>query len=345
MVQCKWLREQQVLLDWGDDNDEGYPTVDRFKVQGNAGAGRFTMTQEAVTDLPGFPECIKLDCTTADTSIAAAERLFIQTKFEGQDLQGIKKGTSAAEAITVSFYAKANASFKFVVALFDVDNNRYAGSTFDVTSSWQRFIVTFPADTDDGSSPFDNDNADSLNLRFFIHGGSNYTSGTLSSTFANVDNTNTYDSDADSFYSSTDNNFFLTGVQMEVGSQATAFEHRSFGEELALCQRYYQQSYAHGTAAGTTTDAGMVIRFIDATQSYAGHWITFRTEMRAAPTGNVYNTATGNADSIRDDNGNHTADVGQPATHGMHLYANGFFYRRFRRCKGTIYSRRRTIGE
>jgi hypothetical protein len=65
----------------GDDNDEGYPTVDRFKVQGNAGAGRFTMTQESVTDLPGFPECIKLDCTTADTSIAAAERLFIQTKF------------------------------------------------------------------------------------------------------------------------------------------------------------------------------------------------------------------------------------------------------------------------
>lgn len=225
----------------GDDNDEGYPTVDRFKVQGNAGAGRFTMTQEAVTDLPGFPKCIKLDCTTADTSIAAAERLFIQTKFEGQDLQGIKKGTSAAEAITVSFYAKANASFKFVVALFDVDNNRYAGSTFDVTSSWQRFIVTFPADTDDGSSPFDNDNADSLNLRFFIHGGSNYTSGTLSSTFANVDNTNTYDSDADSFYSSTDNNFFLTGVQLEVGSVATPFEHRSFVEEFQLCQRYYQE--------------------------------------------------------------------------------------------------------
>jgi hypothetical protein len=238
----------------GDDNDEGYPTVDRFKVQGNAGAGRFTMTQESVTDLPGFPECIKLDCTTADTSIAAAERLFIQTKFEGQDLQGIKKGTSAAEAITVSFYAKANASFKFVVALFDVDNDRYAGSTFDVTSSWQRFIVTFPADADDGSSPFDNDNADSLNLRFFIHGGSNYTSGTLSSTFANVDNTNTYDSNADSFYSSTDNNFFLTGVQLEVGSVATPFEHRSYGEELALCQRYYQRkSDGMATSSNTTT--------------------------------------------------------------------------------------------
>ena len=194
----------------GDDNDEGYPTVDRFKVQGNAGAGRFTMTQESITDLPGFPKCIKLDCTTADTDIAASERLFIQTKIEGRDLQATKKGTSEAEAITVSFYAKANASFKYVVALLDVDNNRYAGSTFDVTSSWQRFIVTFPADTDDGSSPFDNDNGDSLNLRFFIHAGGNYTSGTLSSTFANTNNANTYDSNADSFYSRTDNNFFPT---------------------------------------------------------------------------------------------------------------------------------------
>jgi hypothetical protein len=264
----------------GDDNDENYPTVDRFEIAGNAGAGRFTMTQEAVTDLPGFPECIKLDCTTADTETAAAERLFIQTKIEGQDLQAIKKGTSEADAITVSFYAKASASFKFVVALLDVDNNRYAGSTFDVTSSWQRFIVTFPADTDDGSSPFDNDNADSLNIRFFLHGGSNYTSGTLSSTFANTNNTNTYDSNADSFYSSTDNNFFLTGVQLEVGSQATPFEHRSFGEEFQLCQRYYQEvtGSVDNSALG---DADQVIcPFLAYNTTLGLGIVTFTTPMR-----------------------------------------------------------------
>jgi len=225
----------------GDDNDENYPTVDRFEINGNAGAGRFTMTQEAVTDLPGFPECIKLDCTTADTSIAAAERLFIQTKIEGQDLQATGTGTADAKPITLSFYAKASASFKFVAALLNVDNDRYAGSTFDVTTSWQRFIITFPADVDDGSSPFDNDNADSLHIRFFLHAGANYTSGTLSSTFANAVAANTYDSNAGSFYSSTDNNFFLTGVQLEVGSVATPFEHRSFGEELQLCKRYFNQ--------------------------------------------------------------------------------------------------------
>tara|TARA_R110000822_G_scaffold29936_1_gene87615 strand:- start:132 stop:1058 length:927 start_codon:yes stop_codon:yes gene_type:complete len=248
------------------------------------------MTQEAVTDLPGFPKCIKLDCTTADAGddVSAAERLFIQTKFEGQDLQGIKKGTSEAEAITVSFYAKANASFKYVVSLFDADNSRYAGSTFDVTSSWQRFIVTFPADTDDGSSPFDNDNADSLNLRFFIHAGSNYTSGTLSSTFANVSNANTYDSDADSFYSSTDNNFFLTGVQMEVGSVATPFEHRSFGEELALCQRYYQQYGFNSGTNGRVLGAG---NGGDTMLSTFG----LLDQMRTGPTANYFGAGTDGA--------------------------------------------------
>jgi hypothetical protein len=224
----------------GDDNDENYPTVDRFEINGNASAGRFTMTQEAVTDLPGFPKCIKLDCTTADTSIGAAERLFIQTKIEGQDLQGTGTGTADAKPFTLSFYAKASASFKFVAILLNVDNDRFAGTTFDVTTSWQRFVITFPADVDDGSSPFDNNNADSLHIRFFLHAGANYTSGTLSSTFANAVAANTYDSNADSFYSSTDNNFFLTGVQFEIGAQATPFEHRSYGEELILCQRYFQ---------------------------------------------------------------------------------------------------------
>jgi hypothetical protein len=116
--------------------------------------------------------------------------------------------------------------------------------------------------------------------------------------------------------------WFLTGVQMELGEVATPFEHESYADNLRRCQRYWQQSYAAGTAAGTATDVGQVIRFMDATQSYGGHWITFREEMRAAPTGTIYNTNTGSSASIRDDNGNHTAAVGQAAFHGMHCYVN-----------------------
>ena len=297
----------------------GYYTADRFLIDFNGTAGRLTMTQTA--DGPsGFANCIKLDCTTADTSIAAAEYSHLQYRIEGQDLQQFKKGTSDAEKMTVSFYVKGNGNATYVCELYDGDNGRHNTQQFAVTSSWNRISLTFAGDT---TGAFDDDNAVSLYLLIWLHSGTTYNSGTYTAnTWASNTNANRAVGGS-SFFSSTDNEFFITGLQFEVGSVATPFEHRSFGEELGLCQRYFQQSYAHGTAAGTATDTSQVIRFIDATQSYGGHWITFRTEMRAAPTGNVYNTSTGNADSIRDDNGNHAADVGQAATHGMHCYANG----------------------
>jgi len=216
----------------------GYFTCDRwiYSVAGSH-AGRFTMTQTA--DGPsGFASCLKLDCTTADTSIAAGELAIIRQHFEGQDLQQIKKGTSDAEKVTVSFYVKASAAFTFGLELFDSDNDRQITKLFSTTTDWVRHEITFPADT---TGAFTNDTARSLDLSFWIHAGATYAGGTLNTTaFASTTTANRA-AGIDSFFSSTDNNFFLTGVQMELGSQATPFEHRSFGEELALCQRYYQQ--------------------------------------------------------------------------------------------------------
>jgi len=218
----------------------GYFTCDRWNLNTNNSAGRMTMTQTA--DGPvGFANCLKLDCTTADTSIAAGESLELQQKFEGQDLQSIGKGVVGAKEITLSFYVKANAAFTFGVELYDIDNTRQITKLFDTTTGWVRHELTFPADVDDGSSPFGDDNAGSMQVVFWLHGGSNFTGGTLNTTaWANSTNANRA-AGIDSFYSSTDNNFFITGVQLEVGSVATPFEHRSFGEELALCQRYYEK--------------------------------------------------------------------------------------------------------
>ena len=226
----------------------GYFTLDRWKIDAGASAGRLTMTQTA--DGPsGFANCLKLDCTTADTSIAASEYLILAQYFEGQDLQSIGKGVAGAKEITVSFYVKANAAFTFGVELYDVDNGRQITKLFNTTTGWVRHEITFPADVDDGSSPFDDDNALSLIVNFWLHGGATYTGGTLN-TAAWADNTNANRAAGiDSFYSSTDNNFFITGVQLEVGSVATPFEHRSFGEELALCQRYFQVAQSGTNAA------------------------------------------------------------------------------------------------
>jgi hypothetical protein len=253
-------------------NSAGYKTVDRFKVNcdtGNATAGRFTMSQ--VTDIhDGFTNAIKLDCTTADTSIAAGEQLTLETSFEGQDLQQLKKGSSDAEKITISFYVKGNGNATYMLEVKDGDNDRLNHHQFAVTSSWNRISVTLAGDT---TGALDNDNAESLELRFWLHAGSNYTSGSYT---ANTWASQTHANRAvgiSSFFSSTDNTFFITGLQMEVGSQATPFEHRSVGEELALCQRYFiEDDTVYRAYLNASSDTGS-----------RGCNFYFPTTMRAVP--------------------------------------------------------------
>ena len=225
----------------GVGDTDGFFTCDRWGVYQGGTAGRLTMTQDS-SGPSGFANSLKLDCTTADTSIAAGEYFAIYQRFEGQDVQQIKKGTSDAENITVSFYVKGNASATYAVELFDNDNTRQASQLFSVTTDWTRVVKTFTADT---TGAFDDDTAQSLQLNFWIHAGSNLTSGTLNQTFDSNTNANRAVG-ISSFFDSTDRTFFLTGVQIEVGSQATPFEHRSFGDELNLCHRYYQQ-HDYGT--------------------------------------------------------------------------------------------------
>ena len=233
----------------------GYFTLDRWQMlTGAASAGRYTMAQ--VADGPaGIANCLKLTTTTADTDIAAGEVLILQTKFEGQDVQQLKKGTASAEQVTVSFYVKGNAAALYVCELFDVDNGRCITQSFAVTTSWNRIELTFAADTSD---PLDDNNAVSLQLSFWLHSGSDFTSGTFAVNTWNdyVQVNRAAVDDLTSIFDATSRTFFITGVQMEIGTQATDFESRSFGEELALCQRYYYENPAIiGTGLGSTTIA------------------------------------------------------------------------------------------
>ena len=216
----------------------GYFTCDRWQINIGNTAGRLTMSQTADGPNGISANCIKLDCTTADTSIAAGEIFTLRHNIEGQNVQRIGKGVAGAKQITVSFYVKASAAFTFGCELFDSDNSRQITKLFATTTDWVRQELTFPADEDDGSSPFDDDNAESLNIQFALHAGATYTGGTLNTaTWANNTNANRY-AGIDSFFSSTDNNFFITGVQMEVGPVATEFEQEDIGTTLAKCQRY-----------------------------------------------------------------------------------------------------------
>ena len=255
-----------------------YPTVDRFIFEAGNTAGRLTMTQETISDLSGFTKAIKLACTTADTSVAADEFLMLGQRFEGQDLQQLKKGTSDAEKVTVSFYVKGNANATYTLELRDNDNSRSNSQEFSVTTSWNRVSMTFDGDT---SGALDNDNALSLKCNIWLHGGSTYTGGTHTSNTWHGTNNQRVGDNQTSFFDSTDRTFFVTGWQMEVGSQATPFEHRSFAEELALCERYFfvlakgsDHTYEHiGNAFGhSASQMECVVRYGP------------RSGMRAAPT-------------------------------------------------------------
>jgi hypothetical protein len=229
-------------------SDPSYQTLDRFRMNiGGTSAGRFTMAQDSSAP-EGFANSLKLSCTTADTSIGADELLSLQQRIEGQNLQMFAKGTPSAKPFAVSFYVKGNASATYTCELEDGDNSRRVAKEFSVTTDWARVELSFPKDT---TGAFDDDNALSLSLNIFLHGGSNFTSGTFSSnTWEAISNTTRLSDSQTSFFDSTDRTFFITGVQLEVGQNPTSFEVEPFERTLLKCQRYYykfggQNSFEH----------------------------------------------------------------------------------------------------
>ena len=274
----------------GADNGV-YPTVDRMIIEVGNTAGRLTMTQEDVTDLPGFTKATKLACTTADTSIASNEFLMLGHRFEGQNLQHIKKGTSSAEKLTVSFYVKGNASATYTCELRDQDNTRFNNQEFSVTTDWTRVVLTFDGDT---TGTLDNDNANSFKCNLFLHGGSNFSGGTHTNNVWHTTSDQRLSDSQSSFFDSTSRTFFVTGWQMEVGDTATDFEHLPFDVQFQRCQRYLQCITHNATTSGNVSGDNkyvMDVHFYNDTACYGSYM--FPVQMRGTPT--VVATDTSNA--------------------------------------------------
>ena len=237
--------------------NEAYPAIDRFNFT-TTSAGRFTMSQTA--DGPtGFANCMKLDCTTADTSISASEALILQTKFEGQDVQQLMYGSSSAQPITVSFYVKGNASATYTLEWRNEEDGRNTGKTFNVTTDWTRVSITFAGDT--AGAAVDDDNTHAFTLGIWLHGGTTFSGGTFAENTWHATNNLRIGDSQTSFFDSTNRTFFLTGLQIELGNQATPFEHRSFGEELALGQRYHQRVTTGANIVNTAESLSMNPQF------------------------------------------------------------------------------------
>ena len=215
-----------------------YGGCDRFKFLRD-GATAVTLKQDDGTAENGFSFAQRVDVTSADTSMGGTNYNILATRMEGSQLQRIRKGTSGALPITVSFYIKSTITGTYILELADNDNSRSCSKAYTISSSntWEKKEITFPADT---TGAFDNDYNLSLEINWWLGAGPTFTSGTLQDTWATQVNANRAVGQVNAV-NSTSNDIYLTGVQMEVGSIATDFEHRSIGEEIALCQRYYQQ--------------------------------------------------------------------------------------------------------
>jgi hypothetical protein len=261
----------------------GYYTLDRWR---SAITSLGTWTQSQSTDVPsnqGFATSLKMDCTTADASPSASDVARIEQKFEGQNLQYLKKGTSSAESTTLSFWVKSNKTGTYICELVDNDNTRSISKSYTISSAstWEKKTITFDGDT---TGVLGNDNGASLRLFFWLGSGTDSTSGTLQTSWGSVVTANRAVGQVN-LADSTSNEWFITGIQLEAGTTASDFEFLPYDVNLLRCQRYYETGDT-GAEGGLTNGSGFL----------GGH-VCYNTSKRATATltqsGQVYNQVFG----------------------------------------------------
>ena len=217
-----------------------YFTCDRMKVV-PASLGTWTVDQS--TDAPNdFSNSFKVTCTTADASPAAGDYMNIRHIVEAQNLQHLAFGTSDAKSMTLSFWVKSNKTGTATVNIRKPDTtHRQVSPTYTISSAdtWEYKTITIVGDTD-STGVIDNDNGQGFSVEWWLNSGSDFTTGTNQTAWTNLNNADRNVSNL-GVGGAVNDYFAITGVQLEVGSVATPFEHRSYGEELALCQRYFQR--------------------------------------------------------------------------------------------------------
>ena len=264
-----------------------YFSPDRFEA-GITGTDELAATLSQSTVSPdGFANSLKFEVTTAETTLDADEIVTIRQKFEGQDLQRIAKGTLSAKQVTASFWVRSSNTGTYILELYDSDNTRQVSKSYTVNSAntWEYKTITFPSDA---TGAFDNDNNLSMFFMFWLAAGSNYTSGTLNTSWAAATTANRVVGQTNLIAST--NDFYLTGVQLEIGDTSTPFEHRSYGNELARCQRYYFSS--------DEADS-LIIGLGDVTSGDSTYFtILHPTTMRTGPTITLSNESHSGFDGI-----------------------------------------------
>tara|TARA_Y100001938_G_C8032698_1_gene401553 strand:+ start:27 stop:1073 length:1047 start_codon:yes stop_codon:yes gene_type:complete len=250
-------------------------TSDRWQLQA-AGDGRSTITQSTTVPNNNFLYSMKVDVTTADTSLGATDLQSFTQRIEGNAMYQLGLGTSSAKSFTVSFWVRSNKTGTYCVAIRNASGGRSITSEYSISSAdtWEHKVITFSGDT---TGTYSTNNSEGINLNFVLLAGTNHDGKTAdtweaNTAFATDNQVNLFDN--------TSNEWYVTGVQLEVGSAATEFEHRSFEEELAACQRYYKR---YNIGSDTAYSRLVVSTYSDTTSRF---YVTMQlpVELRTTPT-------------------------------------------------------------
>lgn len=263
-----------------------YGETDRFELRlaGSVGTWDFTQETDAPSSAPSA-KSLKVEVTSANSSLDAGDSAIIAQSIEGQNLQALLKGSSAAKSLTISFWVKSSQTGTFIIELLDQDNLRTISGSYTINSAdtWERKELTFLGDT---TGALDSDSNKSLDVNFFVAAGPDRTSGTLATSWQSKD-------DADRAVGQTDIStvanatFQLTAVQLEIGDRATPFEQRPIATELTLCERYFEI-------------INVINQRNDNAKSFRIHSINFRTRKRTSPSVS-YTLSKGSNDSVEAD--------------------------------------------
>ena len=257
--------------------------VDRFFYSG-ADEGTWSLTQS--TDVPsgsGFTKSAKLEITTADASMENPDFAQLRYKVENQDIKHILKGTANAKELTLSFWVKSSLAqgFKFRIRDNYSATSRHIIKSYTVATSntWQKEVITFAGDTGGDDFSGATDTSSNFILEWMLGGSTDYQGGTASGNWEDFDSTK-FDA-TDTFLTTVNSTFYITGVQLELGDTATPFEHISYGDQLQKCQRYCQRHPSQDQVDGGAYTA-ITQGFSDSTTT-ASCFLFLPTTMRLEP--------------------------------------------------------------
>jgi len=249
--------------------------VDRWTVTNSSDAA-FSAQQDSVVPA-GFTKSLKFTTTTADASLGASQYAIARQGIEGYNIADLSWGTASAKPITISFWVRSSLTGTFGAAMHNIDFNRSFAFTYSISlaNTWEYKSVTIAGDT---TGTWNTTNGVGIQLYFGLGVGTDFSvsagswaaGGYLSAT------------GAVSVIGTLNATWQITGVQLEAGDTATPFEHRSYGQELALCQRYFQTL---GGVTYTRFFSGFCPSTTEAVFSFV-----FPTPMRTAPTASASGT-------------------------------------------------------